>query len=91
MINEVINPKTGKIIYEKDLEESYYKFNVLILFDRMNTDTEIGINETIPEYSGNNLQEESRYIYFQIKKRGLKENYYDKSLKIETTIKAVEQ
>lgn len=55
-----------QLLNEKDLEESYYKFHILILFDRMNTDTEIGINESIVGYSGNNLQEESRYIYFQI-------------------------
>lgn len=55
-----------KLLNEEDLEESYYKFNVLILFDKMITDSKIGINEFIPEYSEKNSQEEIRYIYFQI-------------------------
>jgi hypothetical protein len=69
-----------KLLDEEDFEESYYKFNVLILFDRMITDTEIGINESIPGYSGNNSQDESRYIYFQINLNEHDQIYHDNKL-----------
>lgn len=54
------------LLNEEDLKQSYYKFNVLILFDKMNTDIEIGINEYMPDYSDKNSQVESRYIYFKV-------------------------
>ena len=78
-----------QLLDEEDLEESYYKFNVLILFDRMNTDLEKGINESIPEYSGKNSQEEIRYTYFQINLNEHDQIYHESKLITEKELESL--